>query len=96
MRNISAWAPQDTWRPFDSGISTRIFYPNFLKSLSVLLGFFSGMERILSHSLTKPGISVFFSKALSAAPKPLNNYLVNWETSGFVNWASVIFHALPN
>lgn len=96
MRNISAWAPQDAWRPFISGISTRIFYANFLKSLSVLLGSFYGMERVLSHSLTKPGMSGFFSKALSAAPQPLNNYLVNWETLDFVNWASVILHALPN
>lgn len=60
-----------------SGISTRVFYPNFLKLLSVLLGSFYGVESIISHSLTKPGASGFFSKALSAAPKSFTNYLVN-------------------
>lgn len=33
---------------------------------------------------------------LYAAPEPLNNYLANWEALDFVNWASVILHALPN
>lgn len=78
------------------GLSTRIVYLNFLKSPSVLLGSFYGAERILSYSLTKPGTSGFFSKALNAAPKPFNNYLVNWETVDFVNWASVFLRALPN
>lgn len=73
-----------------------VFYPNFWKSLSVLLGSFYGVERTLNHSLTKLGTSGFFSKALNAAPKPFNNYLVNWETLDFVNWASVFLQALPN
>lgn len=54
------------------------------------------MGRILNHSRTKPGTSGFFFKALSAAPKPFNNYLVNWETLDFVNWAPVFLHTLPN
>lgn len=75
---------------------SRIFSLNFLKSPSVLLGSFYGVERFLSHFLTKLETSGFFSKALNAAPKPFNNYLVNWETSDFVNWASVFLCALPN
>lgn len=72
-----------------SEISTSIFYPHFLKSLSVLLGSFHRVERILSYSLSKPGRSISPPppQALNAAPKPSNNYLVNWETLDFVNWA---------
>lgn len=47
-----------------SEISTSIFYPNCLKSLSVILGSFYGVARILRNSLTKPGRSGFFSEAL--------------------------------
>lgn len=63
-RNISAQDPWGAWHPsgaFHKGILSELL------DISVPLGSFHGVEKILSHSDAKPGTSGFFSKAPNAA-----------------------------